>query len=126
MVSGSTVLDVVAGACLVAGALLAFAAGVGLLRFRDVLARTHTAAKPQVLGLLLILIGAGIRLRGSVDVWMVVLVIGFQVMTAPVAAHFIGGLAYRTRNVDRDALVHDDLRGSYDELDGGVRGPRPR
>ena len=63
MVSGSTVLDVVAGACLVAGALLAFAAGVGLLRFRDVLARTHTAAKPQVLGLLLILIGAGIRLR---------------------------------------------------------------
>jgi multicomponent Na+:H+ antiporter subunit G len=115
VVSGSNVLDVVAGACIVAGALLAFAAGVGLLRFRDVLARTHTAAKPQVLGLVLILIGAGIRLRDSVDVWMIVLVVGFQLITAPVAAHFIGGLAYRTGNVKRNGLVHDDLRGSSEE-----------
>jgi multicomponent Na+:H+ antiporter subunit G len=109
-----TALDVVAGACLIAGALLAFTAGIGLLRFRDVLARTHAATKPQVLGLLLILAGAGIRLRSSVDLWMIVLAAGFQLMTAPVSAHFVGGLAYRSRHVCRDALVHDDLAAAAD------------
>ncbi|HEX5200436.1 MAG TPA: monovalent cation/H(+) antiporter subunit G, partial [Actinoplanes sp.] len=49
-----TLADILAGACLVSGALLSLAAGVGLLRFPDLLSRMHAATKPQVLGLLLI------------------------------------------------------------------------
>ena len=43
------VLDVVALACLLAGALLCLTAGLGLVRFPDVLSRMHAGTKPQVL-----------------------------------------------------------------------------
>ena len=104
-------LDVLASALLLAGAALALAAGIGLLRFPDVLSRMHAATKPQVLGLLLILAGAGIRLYGSVDSWMLLLVGAFQLVTAPVAAHLIGRAAYRTRHIRRGAhlLLVDEL-----------------
>ena len=52
-----------AAACLVLGALLTLIAAIGILRFPDVLTRMHSATKPQVLGLLLILLGLGLRLR---------------------------------------------------------------
>jgi multicomponent Na+:H+ antiporter subunit G len=62
-VTWSAVADVAAAACLVLGALLALIAAVGILRFPDVLTRMHSATKPQVLGLLLVLLGLGLRLR---------------------------------------------------------------
>jgi multicomponent Na+:H+ antiporter subunit G len=104
-----TVLDVLSAACLLAGALLALAAAVGVLRFPDVLSRMHAATKPQVLGLLLVLLGTAIRLRNSVDVWMLVLTGAFQLVTAPVSAHLVGRLAYRTRHLRRDLLLTDEL-----------------
>lgn len=103
------VLDVVAAALLLAGASLALAASIGVLRFVDVLSRMHAATKPQVLGILLCLAGAALRLRDSVDVWMLVLTGAFQLITAPVAAHLIARLAYRTRHVRRDRLHVDEL-----------------
>jgi multicomponent Na+:H+ antiporter subunit G len=103
------VLDVVAAVLLLSGASLALAASIGVLRFVDVLSRMHAATKPQVLGILLCLAGAAVRLRDSVDVWMLALTGAFQLVTAPVAAHMIGRLAYRTRHVRRDHLFVDDL-----------------
>ena len=41
-----------------AGALLGLAAGIGVLRFPDALSRMHAATKPQVLGVLLLLLGS--------------------------------------------------------------------
>ena len=58
------VADTGAAICLSLGALLTLIAAVGILRFPDVLTRMHSATKPQVLGLLLIL--AGSRGSGSV------------------------------------------------------------
>src|SRR3712207_7091206 len=46
-----TVADVLASVCLLGGAFLAFAAGVGVLRFPDLLSRMHAGTKPQTLGL---------------------------------------------------------------------------
>lgn len=107
--SGSEVLDAVAAALLVAGAVFTLAAAVGVLRFRDVLGRMHAATKPQTLGIVLVMLGAAIRLRGSVDVWMIMLVAGFQLLTAPASAHLVGRLAYRTRHVRHDLLHVDEL-----------------
>lgn len=101
--------DVVAGACLLAGALLSLAAGVGLLRFPDLLARMHSATKPQVLGLLLILTGAALRLQNTIDVTTLVLVGLFQLATAPVSAHMIGRAVYRAGHIRSDDLVVDEL-----------------
>lgn len=109
MVTLDLALDIVAGALMITGSLLALAAAIGLIRFPDVLTRMHAATKPQALGMLLVLAGAGVRLRDSVDLWMLVLTGGFQLLTAPVTAHLIGRLTYRTRHVRRDLLYVDEL-----------------
>ena len=108
----SGVLDVVAGACLIVGALLSLSAGVALMRFPDLLSRMHAATKPQVLGLLLVLLGCGLRLREAVDVTTLILVAVFQMATAPVAAHMIGRSGYRAGLAREDLLVVDDLAGA--------------
>lgn len=63
-----TALDILAGVLILGGSVLAMTAAIGVLRFPDTLARMHAATKPQVLGLLLVLAGATIRLRGHSDV----------------------------------------------------------
>jgi multicomponent Na+:H+ antiporter subunit G len=101
--------DVVAIACLLAGAFLCLTAGLGLVRFPDVLTRMHAGTKPQVLGVLLIMVGAAIRLSGWSATWMLLLVAAFQLLTAPVSAHMISRVAYRRRHVRRDLLLVDEL-----------------
>ena len=113
--SWDTVADVVAAVCLIGGALLALAAGVGVLRFPDLLSRMHAGTKPQVLGLVLVLIGLGLRLRDSGALWALVLVAVFQMLTAPVAAHMVGRAGFRTGKVRRDLLVVDELSRDIDE-----------
>ncbi|GLY07083.1 MULTISPECIES: monovalent cation/H(+) antiporter subunit G [Actinoplanes] len=106
------VLDVIAGVCLILGALLSLSAGVALVRFPDLLSRMHAATKPQVLGLLLVLLGCGLRLRDHVDGTTLILVAIFQMATAPVAAHMVGRAAYRSGQARRDLLVIDELAGT--------------
>jgi multicomponent Na+:H+ antiporter subunit G len=79
-----------------------------VVRFPDTLSRMHSATKPQVLGLLLVLAGAAIRLRGDYDVGMLILTGLFTVTTAPVIAHRVGQLAYREQNL-RDSLTIDEM-----------------
>lgn len=104
-----TVLDIASAVCLILGALLSLSAGVALLRFPDLLSRMHAATKPQVLGLLLVLIGCGLRLRDPVHITTLVLVAAFQMATAPVAAHMIGRAGYRAGQIRKDLLVADEL-----------------
>ncbi|TQF69368.1 monovalent cation/H(+) antiporter subunit G [Rhodococcus spelaei] len=99
----SAVLDVVAAVAILLGALLAMTAAIGIVRFPDTLSRMHAATKPQVIGLVLVLIGAVIRLRGNVDIWMLILVGLFTLLTAPVIAHTVGRVAYREQR-GRDGL----------------------
>ncbi|HYO34799.1 MAG TPA: monovalent cation/H(+) antiporter subunit G [Geodermatophilus sp.] len=104
--------DVVAYACLLAGAALCLTAGLGLVRFPDVLSRMHAGTKPQVLGVLLVMVGAAIRLDGWANAWMLLLVAAFQLLTAPVSAHLISRVAYRRRHVRRDLLLVDEVGGA--------------
>ncbi len=105
----TTAADVASVVFLLGGAFLAFAAGVGVLRFPDLLARMHAGTKPQVLGLILVLIGLALRLRAGGAVWALVLVAVFQLLTAPVAAHMVGRAGYRTGKVRSELLVVDEL-----------------
>jgi multicomponent Na+:H+ antiporter subunit G len=113
--------DVVAMACLLSGAFLCLTAGLGLLRFPDVLSRMHAGTKPQVLGVLLVMVGTAIRLSGWSATWMLLLVAAFQLITAPVSAHMISRVAYRRRHVRRDLLLIDELgaAGHEDRLHSG-------
>ena len=105
----STVADVLAAILLLAGAFLSFAAGMGLMRFPDLLGRMHAATKPQVLGMMLMTLGLALRIRTTPVVWMLVLVALFQMLTSPVAAHMVSRAGYRTGKVRRDLLVVDEL-----------------
>lgn len=107
--SWDLVFDIAAGICFVAGSFLTLAAGVGVRRFPDLLARMHAGAKPQVLGVLLGLAGYGIRVRSGPIIWTLLLVGLFQMLTAPVAAHMVGRAGYRTGKVARDKLAVDEL-----------------
>ncbi|MFF0653893.1 monovalent cation/H(+) antiporter subunit G [Micromonospora tulbaghiae] len=109
--SAATLADWLGGFLLLAGAALALVAGIGLVRFPDVLDRMHAATKPQVLGVLLLLAGLALRLRTPSDLGMLVLVAIFQLSTAPVAAQMIGRAAYRSGRVDRTLLDADELAG---------------
>ncbi|MFS0703931.1 monovalent cation/H(+) antiporter subunit G [Cellulomonas sp. 179-A 9B4 NHS] len=101
--------DVVSVVCLLGGAFFVLAAGVGVLRFPDLLSRMHAGTKPQTLGLVLVLVGLALRLREGGAVWALVLVVIFQMLTAPVAAHMVGRAGYRTGKVRHDLLVVDEL-----------------
>lgn len=105
----ATLADWVGAGCLLAGALLSLAAGIGLLRFPTVLDRMHAATKPQTLGVLLLLVGLALRLRDPEDLGMVALVGIFQMTTAPVAAQMIGRAAHRTGRIDPSLLDVDEL-----------------
>jgi multicomponent Na+:H+ antiporter subunit G len=110
-----TVLDVLAAVFLLGGAFLAFAAGLGVLRFGDLLARMHTATKPQVLGQMLMMVGLGLRLRHGEIIWMLLLVAVFQLLTSPVAAHMVARAGYRTGKVRREVLEVDELTQDLEE-----------
>ncbi|GAB2693582.1 multicomponent Na+:H+ antiporter subunit G [Microbacterium marinum] len=103
------VLHIVSLALILAGALLCLTAAIGLLRFRDVPTRLHAATKPQVLGLLLIVIAVGIELQSWAAVAFLVPVMLIQFATAPLSAHMVGRQAYRNGTIDRQELYADEL-----------------
>ena len=103
-------LDILTAVLVLSGSALALTASIGVVRFPDTLSRMHAATKPQVLGLLLVLVGAAVRLRGNVDVGMIILTAMFTLITAPVVANRVGQLAYREQNIRDDLLTTDELR----------------
>lgn len=109
MADASLVWDTAAAVLLIAGAALSLVAGVGLTVLPDLLTRIHAAAKPQVLGLLLMLAGLAVAWRAWV--WLPILFFAWllQMITAPVAAHLVARAGYRTRHVKRDLLDKDEL-----------------
>ncbi len=122
------VADVAGAALLVLGSSLTLVAALGVLHLGDLLSRMHAATKPQVLGLVLMMSGLALVAREAVVVLTLVLVVVFQLVTAPIAAHMLGRAGYRTGKVEpRDLLVDElteDLQASRRRPDGGRPGTR--
>lgn len=105
----TAVLDAIAAALVLLGAFFAFTAAVGLVRFPDTISRMHPSTKTQVFGLVLVLIGAVIRLRDSPDVGMLVLAGMFTVIVSPVFAHLVGRTAYREGGMHPSVMTRDEM-----------------
>jgi multicomponent Na+:H+ antiporter subunit G len=118
------ILDLIAAICLLLGAFLSLAAGIGLLRFPDALSRLHAATKPQVLGLLFIVTAVALGARSWSTLLALLPVLLFQVLTAPISAHMVGRAGYRTGNFRRDVLIADELEQAVDAatLEAAVAG----
>jgi multicomponent Na+:H+ antiporter subunit G len=107
--SWTQVADVISAICMLLGALLAMIAAIGILRLPDLLSRMHAATKPQVLGLLLILVGLGFRLRDPSAIGILVLIGLFQMLTSPVANHMVARASLRAGQVREDRLIANEL-----------------
>lgn len=111
------VLDIVTAVLVITGALLSLVAAIGLMRFDDLLSRMHAGTKPQVLGLICVMLAVAIRNPGFAAAGTVILVIGFQLLTVPVSAHMVGRAAYRAEAVSTGYLVVDELADAVSRAD---------
>lgn len=100
--------DAVTAVLVLLAALMCFAAGVGLLRFPDVLSRLHAATKPQILGVIAIVADVAVSNPSVVTITLAVAIVFFQSLTAPVSAHMVGRAAYRTGHFRADTLIADE------------------
>ena len=82
-------IDVVASAFLLLGALLALAAAVALVRFPDVFSRMHAATKPATLGVIACAAGAALQIDSTSLVAKLAVAVVLQLVTAPVGAHLL-------------------------------------
>jgi multicomponent Na+:H+ antiporter subunit G len=101
--------DALSAVFLLLGALLALVAAIGILRLPDLLSRMHAATKPQVLGLWLVLLGLGLRLRDPGSIGLLLLIGLCQLLTTPVANHMVGRASLRAGQVKGDHLVVNEL-----------------
>jgi multicomponent Na+:H+ antiporter subunit G len=83
-------VDFVSGVLLIAGALLALVASIGLHRLPDTLARMHAATKPATLGVALCALGAIIQVNDISTITKIVVVVVLQLVAAPIGAHVLG------------------------------------
>jgi len=112
-----TAAELGVGALILLSGFLSMAAGIGILRFPDVLTRLHAATKPQVLGLALVLLTIVLRVPTWGVLSTAVLIMTFQLLTQPMTAHMLGRAAYRSDHVRRDLLIEDDLGRDIEEHD---------
>lgn len=93
--TGSEILDLVGLVAIAAGSVMSLTTAIGLHRLPDIFGRQHAASKPQILGLLLTLVGIGLRLRAVPEWSMLALVAFFQLITVPASGHLLTRAAYR-------------------------------
>ena len=106
------ILDVTGLVVLVIGGLLCVAAAIGLLRFPDLLTRMHAGTKPQVLGVLMVVLGLALRSRSGTDLGMLALMAVFQLLTIPAGAHLVSRAAMRTGLVAEED-IHTGERSPF-------------
>jgi len=110
------IADILTGIFLLLGAFLSLAAGVGLIRFPDAIARMHATTKPQILGLIFILAGIALQERRLSTILVLIALLAFQMMTAPISAHMIGRAGYRNDVIAPGSLLVDELKQSIEQV----------
>ena len=93
--NGYEILDIVASALVVLGALFCVLAAIGVMRFEDVFMRMHASTKAGTLGCGLIMLSVALSGDATAAAARAMGIIAFLLLTAPVAAHMIGRAAYR-------------------------------
>lgn len=111
------ILDIITMVLIILGAILSLCAAIGLLRFPDLMSRMHASAKPQILGLMLILCAAALQNPHWGTLSTLVVIILFQMGTTPVSVHMIGRAGYRTKHLRASRLYVDDLAAAVERAE---------
>lgn len=102
------VLQWIGALLMLVGGLLSVVAALSMLLLPDAPARLQAATKPQVVGLVLIVVGAAPFVRWWPALGMLVLVAVFQMITAPVLSQLLARSSYRAGAWRRDRLLVDE------------------
>ena len=105
--------DVIATGLIWIGAALILLAGIGVLRFPDVLTRANAATKATGLGLAAILAGVAVEVATTRAAVVLGLAVIIQLLTSPVSGHVIGRAAYRSGAALWEGTHTDDLAAYY-------------
>lgn len=104
-------IEIVAGLFVLAGGVFSLIAGIGLMRFRDVLMRMHASTKAGTLGSILTLVAPALVFSTIGVTTKVVAGVLFLLLTAPIAAHMIGRAFVRTEK-DQESKTLPGHRGT--------------
>lgn len=77
------------------GVFFALLGSVGILRLPDFYTRSHAAAKPDTLGLTLVMFGLAVQEGFGVDAAKLILIAVFVAIANPAASHALGRSAVR-------------------------------
>ena len=88
-------MDLIGGIVMIAGSAFLLLAAVGAIRFDDIYARLHAAAKAPTLGVLLTGVGTALTIRSTMATVAVTLVIVLQLIAGPVGTHMLARSVYR-------------------------------
>ncbi len=102
-------VDVISGTLIVLGCAFAAIGGIGTWRFPDVLSRMHAAAKAPTLGLVLVSVGAALRIDTLLATTTLALVVILQLLTSPLGAHALSRATRRHIDAEVDAGVDELL-----------------
>ncbi|MEP6560245.1 MAG: monovalent cation/H(+) antiporter subunit G [Nakamurella sp.] len=108
-------VDLIASVLLILGAVMSMLAGIAVLRFPDTMSRIHAATKPQVLGIMLLMLGLGLRLGSVGVIGMLVLIVILQFVTAPVSAHLTVRVAFRNSKGEQEKADEPSSRSAPDD-----------
>lgn len=107
--TGEQWLDLASLVCVIVGASFSLVAGIGLLRFQDMLSRLHAQAKPQSTGLLFVLVGLALHEAGWHVLFLVLAILVLQYLTTPMAGMMLARSGYRSSMFDESELHVDEL-----------------
>lgn len=88
-----------AEALALAGCVLTLLSAIGVVRFSDVLERSHALTKASTLGVVFVLVGAAIALDHPNDATSAVLAALLQIMTMPVGANMMNRAVFRASGI---------------------------
>lgn len=111
------IIDIVTIFLVLLSAALTFTAGIGVLRFPDLMSRQHAAAKPQTLGIISMAIAVGLQNPDIGVITLLILMIAFQMFTQPVSTHMLSRSGYRTKHLKPELLVIDELAAEIDRAE---------
>lgn len=88
-------IELLVSVLLLTGSTLMLFAALGLTRLGDVSCRAHALSKASTFGICLLLLALWITLDDDLSKLKLVLVLGFNLLTIPVASHLVALLMFR-------------------------------
>lgn len=99
-------MNPIASFLLIAGALVALLAGIGLIKFKSPYARFHAAGKASPIAFVIAASGAGIELGWSASARLAVAAAAL-VLTLPIGVHLLFRALHRTDEFTRPSRIDE-------------------